>query len=203
MEEGPEPQEWVERAAEEHHHGHEHAQGQGHEPEAKAPDHTTAAITAAVLAVLAAIGSLLSGHAANQAILGQTKATDQWSYYQSKSTKGHIYEVAGELAQVLATSPGAGGSPVDQTKPVQDRFRVEAKRYDKEKEEIQAEAKKLEEESQHEFHKHHRYALGVASFQVGIVLASVSILVRFKPLQVLSLLAGIAGLACLGLGLIG
>jgi hypothetical protein len=197
MEEGPEPQEWVERAAEEHHgHGGEH--GHGHEPEAKPPDHTAAAITAAALAVLAAIGSLLSGHAANQAILAQTKATDQWSYYQSKSTKGHIYEVAGELASALAASSGSG----EQAKTAQDRFRAEAKRYEKEKEEIQAEARKLEEESGHEFHKHHRYALGVATFQVGIVLASVSILVRFKPLQVLSLLAGVIGLVCLGLGLI-
>ena len=52
---------------------------------------TVSAVTAAVLAVLAAIGSLLSGHAVNQAILEQTKATDQWAYYQTKSTKGHVY----------------------------------------------------------------------------------------------------------------
>ena len=54
------------------------------------------AVTAAVLAVLAAIGSLLSaGHAVNQAILEQTKATDQWAFYQAKSTKSHVYQVGG------------------------------------------------------------------------------------------------------------
>ena len=67
MEEGPEPQEWVERAAEEHH--HEPGPGHAHAAEGKRPDHTASAVTAAVLAVMAAVGSLLSGHAANQAIL--------------------------------------------------------------------------------------------------------------------------------------
>jgi hypothetical protein len=192
MEEGPEPQEWVERAAEEHHHGHAH--GDAHEPGAKPPDHTASAITAAVLAVLAAIGSLLSGHAANQAILIQTKATDSWAYYQAKSTKGHLYEVASEL--VTALSPAQGGT----AGTAHEHFRKESQRYEKEKEELQAEAKALEHESQHEFHKHHRFALGVAIFQVGIVLASVSILVKFKPLYVMSVTAGVVGLVCVGLG---
>jgi Domain of unknown function (DUF4337) len=192
MEEGPEPQEWVERAAEEHHHGHGH--GDAHEVGMKLANHTASAITAAVLAVLAAIGSLLSGHAANQAILMQTRASDQWSYYQAKSTKGHLYEVAGEL--VTALSPAQGGAAA----PAREHFRQQSQRYDKEKEELQGEAKALEQESQHEFQKHQKFALGVAIFQVGIVLASVSILVKFKPLYVLSVVAGVVGLVCVGLG---
>ena len=68
MEEGPEPHEWVERTAEEHHHSESHG-----EP----PGRMVPAITAAVLAVFAAFGSLLSGHAANEAILAQNRATDQ------------------------------------------------------------------------------------------------------------------------------
>jgi hypothetical protein len=196
VEEGPEPQEWVERVAEEHHHAH----GKEHANEAGGPDKMIAAITAAVLAVMAALGSLLSGHAANQAILAQTKATDQWSYYQAKSTKGHIYGVAGELAKALAgNGPGVQSS---QAAASVERFDKEAKRYDQEKEEIQSEAKKLEEESRHEFHKHHNFALGVAMFQVGIVLASVSILVRFRALHILSLVAGAAGLICEVMGLV-
>ena len=68
MEEGPEPQEWVEKAAEEGHHGPAHA------TEGRT---MASAITAAVLAVLAAAGSLLSGHAANEAILAQTRAAER------------------------------------------------------------------------------------------------------------------------------
>lgn len=194
MEEGPEPQEWVERAAEEHHHAGEHAAGE------KRAGMMASAITAAVLAVSAAVGALLSGHAANQAIIAQTKASDQWSYFQSKSTKGHIYKVAAEI--VSALSPTAGGAQAESVKTTLDRFRTESARYGREDEEIKREAEGLEAESRHEFRKHHLFALGIASFQVGIVLASVSILVRYRVLYFLSLAAGAIGLAWLIAGLL-
>ena len=153
------------------------------------------AITAAVLAVLAAIGSLMSGHAANQAILAQSQATDQWAYFQAKSTKGHLYEVSAEVVQALA------GPDLGRVTPSLDRFRDEAKRFDAEKEEVRHKAEHLEAESRHEFEKHHRFAVGIAAFQVGIVLASVSILVGYRPLYLTSLLAGAAGLVMVILGL--
>jgi hypothetical protein len=188
MEEGPEPQEWVERAAEEHHHGHSEAAGQH-------GAHTVPAITAAVLAVLAALGSLLSGHAANQAILAMTRASDQWSYFQAKSTKGHLYEVGAEVVSAL------GQARPDQPTAAIEHFQKEAKRYEHEKAQIEREAERIQEESRHELLKHHRFALGVAAFQVGIVLASVSLLVRLKGLYALSLVAGATGLVALVMGL--
>jgi hypothetical protein len=190
MDEGPEPHEWVEKAAEEHHHDHAGPSG----------EMTLSAITAAVLAVLAAIGSLISGHAVNQAILAQTKATDQWSYYQAKSTKQQLYEVGAKLIEAL--SPSAGGGAAESRAGSLRQFQQERDRYDREKEEIKKEAENLEAESRHEFHKHHQFALGIACFQVGIVLASVSILVRNRVIYTLSLVSGAAGLICLIMGLV-
>ena len=83
------------------------------------------------------------------------------------------------------------------------QFQEERDRYDHEKDDIKKEAEDLEAESRHEFHKHHQFALGIACFQVGIVLASVSILVRLRPIYYLSLLAGAAGLVWLIMGLLG
>jgi len=197
MEEGPEPQEWVERAAEEHHHHH----AEGHEPEKSASSPKASAITAAVLAVLAAIGSLFSGHAANQAILAQSKATNQWAYHQAKSTKGHLYEVAGDIVKALSPSAAKGDNVL--TSQATARFAEEEHRYAKEKEEIRLEAEKLEDESREELHKHHRFATGVALLQVGIVLASVSILVRNRALYALSLVSAAVALGFLIAGLIG
>jgi hypothetical protein len=193
MEEGPEPQEWVERAAEEHHHGHT-------ESAREHRSHTVPAITAAVLAVLASLGSLLSGHAANEAILGVTRASDQWAFFQSKSTKGHLYEVGAEIVSAL----GQAALAAPEAKPDQAvaRLRAEAKRYESEKAEIEREAQLIHEESRREFRKHLRFAVGVAAFQVGIVLASVSLLVPLKGLYALSLAAGAVGLVCLVLGLL-
>jgi hypothetical protein len=194
MEEGPEPHEWVEKAAEEHHHGHERGDSSA------SGEMTLSAITAAVLAVLAAIGSLLSGHAVNQAILKQTQATDQWAYYQAKSTKQQLYEVGGKLIEALAPAPAAGTA--DARPATLRQFQEERDRYDQEKEDIKKKAEHLEAESRHEFHKHHQFALGIACFQVGIVLASVSILVRIRAIYYLSLLAGSAGLVWVIMGLL-
>jgi hypothetical protein len=187
----------VEKAAEEQHHGHEHGSaGRGNEM-------TVSAVTAAVLAVLAAFGSLLSGHAVNQAILDQTKATDQWAYYQAKSTKGHVYLVGGEIIKALSATQSPSTSASESHGQSLRHFQEETERYDREKEDIKKEAEHLEAESQHEFHKHHQFALGIACFQVGIVLASVSILVRIRAIYYLSLVAGAAGLVWTVLGLMG
>jgi hypothetical protein len=193
MDEGPEPHEWVEKAAEEHHHGHEAGTGSSRQ------ELTVSAVTAAILAVSAAIGSLLSGHAVNQAILAQTKATDQWAFYQAKSTKQQLYEVGGKLIRALSQSRGSSAGDQD---PVLKEFATEQERYNHEKEEIKTVAEEYEAESRHEFHKHHQYALGIACFQVGIVLASVSILVRIRAIYYLSLLAGAAGIVFLVTGLL-
>jgi hypothetical protein len=187
MEEGLEPHEVIERTVE--HHGHESGHAAKH---GNATTHS--AITAAVLAVLAAAGSLLSGHAANQAILKQSEASDQWAFYQAKSTKGHLYEVGREIVAVLAgTAPDAKSSL--------DRFDQQRSKYDQEKEPIKAKAEELEKESRHEFSQHHYYSLGIASFQVGIVLASISILVRHRAAWWLSLVAGVLGIMFLSRGL--
>jgi len=195
MEEGPEPQEWVERSVEHQHHHHaEHPA-----PEATRQTTMLYAITAAILAVFAAFGSLLSGHEANQAIIHQTQATDQWSYYQSKSTKGHVYEVGKEIVRALATAQGpAELAKIQQTL---ETFEQQVSKYESQKADSEKEARKKEQESQHEFQKHHYYALGIAAFQIGIVLASISILVRYRLLWFASLFAGLVGIGFLGRGM--
>jgi gas vesicle protein len=184
MEEGLEPHEVIERTAEQRHHIHA-------KPQSPA---TISAITAAILAVLAAAGSLLSGHAANQAILKQSQASDQWAYYQAKSTKGHLYEVGREIVTVLSRTSGESKPPVE-------RFEQQMSKYEQEREQIKKKAEELQNESQHEFGQHHYYSLGIASFQVGIVLASISILISHRAAWWLSLVSGLVGVLFLFQGL--
>ncbi len=193
MEEGPEPQEWVERSVEHHH----HADG-GHEAAGGRQTTTLSAITAAVLAVFAAFGSLLAGHEANQAILNLTRANDEWAYYQSKSTKGHVYEVGKEVVRAIVQ----GDEARTKVQPALDRFDKQIQKYDTEKSEISVKAKQLEQRSEHEFEKHHYFALGIAAFQIGIVLASISILVRYRLIWIASLFAGLVGTLFLVRGLV-
>src|SRR5438046_10494190 len=48
------------------------------------------ALSTAILAVLAAIAGLLSGKHANEAMMSQIEASDQWGYYQAKSIKASV-----------------------------------------------------------------------------------------------------------------
>src|ERR1044071_2667616 len=59
------------------------------------------ALSTAILAVLAAIAGLLSGKHANEAMMAQIEASDQWSYYQAKSIKASVLDA--KIA--LATTP--------------------------------------------------------------------------------------------------
>jgi hypothetical protein len=188
MEEGPEPHEPIEKTVEHHHHGG----GEAHEAAGRQAM-VLPAITAAVLAVFAAIGSLLSGHAANDALIAVTQSADRWAYFQSKSVKGHIYSVSREVVDALAADPARAGK-------ASARFQEQADKYEREKKEEEERAKELQHESDHELRKHHYYAFGVVAFQVGIVLSSISMLVRYRALYYLSLLAGAAGILSLAIG---
>jgi Domain of unknown function (DUF4337) len=210
MEEGPEPQELMEQVEETLHKKHASSEGEeeggGGSHRSK---HMRSAITAAVLAVLAAIGSLLSGHAANEAILLQTKASNQWSYFQAKSTKAHLYEVNKTLMQAFMHIVASNNNKQNvQAKPgehdplsdLSAQADSKMKGYEKDKTEIENKATELEKESAHAFGAHQMYSFGVACFQIGIVLASVSILVDSGLMYGLSITSGVIGVVLLIMG---
>jgi hypothetical protein len=197
MEEGPEPHEWIEKSVEHEHHEHEH----GHDDVAAKRAVTISAITAAVLAVCAALASLLSGHAANEAILEKTNAADHWSEFQANSTKGHMWDVGAAVAKAVTDTNGAsisGGS----LKSKLEKFEEESKKYSDKKEKVKIKAEEADHKSKHELEKHFRFSFGVAGFQVGIVLASISIMIRYRALWVCSLVCGGIGAVLVLLGLI-
>jgi hypothetical protein len=200
MEEGPEPQEFLEHVEHSLHEKHEE-HGEGHDEGGSGAKnkHMRSAITAAILAVFAALGSLLSGHAANEAILLQTKASDQWTYYQAKSTKSHLYEVNKTLIEALIQSKGDSKSAAN-LEELTKRIDGKMKGYEKEKSEIEEKATDLEKESSHEFAEHQMYSFAVACFQICIVLASVSILVDSSALYLSSVIGGVIGVGLLVYG---
>src|SRR5438128_5916836 len=56
------------------------------------------ALSTAILAVLAAIAGLLSGGHANEAMMSQIDASDQWGFYQAKSIKAAVLESKSSLS---------------------------------------------------------------------------------------------------------
>ena len=90
----------------------EHAEHVAHEGD---PFMSTVAMTIAVLAVIAAsVGSLESVETAatitskNESVLFQNKASDQWAFFQAKSIKKNMYEIAGVTNPDKQAILGAG-----------------------------------------------------------------------------------------------
>ena len=143
------------------------------------------ALSTALLAVLAAIAGLLSGRYVNEAMMNQIEASDQWSYYQSKSIK----------ASVLDAKMSFTGTPNES-----DRSKLD--RYEKEQEEIKSEAEHKEATAKSHFHKHEVFARGVTMFQIAIAIAAISALTKKRRFWIVSLLFGIVGCAFLVLAAI-
>src|SRR3979411_1085285 len=78
-----------------HEHIHHHAEHGG------PPWISWEALSTAILAVLAAISGLLSGKHANEAMMSQIQASDQWAYYQAKGIKAAILEAKTTLAEAV------------------------------------------------------------------------------------------------------
>jgi len=134
------------------------------------------ALSTAILAVLAAIASLLSGEYANEAMMNQIEAADQWSYYQAKGIKSEVVDVK------IALSGAPNES--DESK---------RRRYEKEQEEIKSEAERKQVAAKSDFHKHEVFARGVTMFQIAIAIAAISALTRKRSFWVVSLVFGAIG----------
>src|SRR5436190_14313465 len=116
---------------------HLHEEIEHHAEHGGAPWISWVALSTAILAVLAAIAGLLSGHHANEAMMNQIEASDQWAYYQAKSIKASVLDAKMSLA--------ATATDTDKEKAAQ---------YQEEQSEIKAEAERKQAEAKTNFHKH-------------------------------------------------
>lgn len=145
---------------------------------------------AVMTAIMATVGALFSYQAGstesaaginkNNAAIKKTEASNQWNYYQAKSSRQN-------LAELAATIPG-----VDSAK-----YHAAAERYKSEKEDIRKIAEKLEEEakewdevSEANLHQHHRWAQAMTAIQIAISMAAITLLTRKEWLKRISYSAG-------------
>jgi hypothetical protein len=129
----------------------------------------------------------------NDAVLLQSKASDQWSYYQAQSSKGHLMELAAEL------------STPDRRKFYQDQI----SKYEDRKKEISAKAHELEKQveeanvhSEAREHPQHLFGQALAWLSVAISLAAITSLTGSRRLFVLAGLMGAAGVGVSIFGLL-
>ena len=144
---------------------HEHAEHAAHD-RSMAP----VSLTMAVLAVLVAVASLLGHRAHTEEVILQNKSTDQWAYYQAKNIRRHTDQLFADFASVMSASdPKRLGE-------LREKYQAEANSYRDQQNEIEAEAKKLEQETNHERRRSDRYDLSEVFLEVGLVVTSITLL---------------------------
>jgi hypothetical protein len=158
-------------------------------------------LSTAIIAVFAAVASLESGANSNDAILekndavlNQTKASDQWALYQAKAIRATV--VNGESEFALASNPALAG-----------KLRDEGARLKGEQAPLAEQARALEEQvethnarAERLLGRHHRFAIAVTLFQIAVALCAIAALMKKKPLWLVALGASAIGLVLFVLG---
>ena len=147
------------------------------------------ALSTAVIAVLAAITGLLAATHADEAMLSQIHASDQWAFYQAKGIKSDILSSSNKILVTLGKQPIA-----------EDAEKVKDNK--KEQVEIKKEAEKFQAESVAHGEKHGIFAHGVTLFQIAIAIGAISIIVKRKSLWVASMCFACVGVFFLLQGLL-
>jgi hypothetical protein len=129
-------------------------------------------LTMSILAVLVAGATLLGHRAHTEELLLQTRATDQWAYYQAKNIRLHEVQGIADLLGALVPQEKK------ETLAVRDKYLKEVERYQNDKEDISEKAKELEKERDVASRRADRFDGGEALLQVGLVICSVTMLTR-------------------------
>lgn len=153
------------------------------------------ALTTVALAVCATLATFKGGQYSTRSVMSQSQASDQWAYYQAKSIKGYLYEGQRDGLDFDMKKQGEGMSGemkkiyIDKINGHNDRL----KRYEQEKEDILQDAKRLERvRDQSQLHSQ-SFGMAVIFLQIGILLSSISALLKKKPLWVLGSGVGVCG----------
>jgi cell division protein FtsB len=145
-------------------------------------------LTMAVLAVLLAAATLMSHRSHTEEILLQNRATDQWSYYQAKNVRRATME---EIVDLLGVASVRDPEAAAQLK---EKYTKNIERYRDEQTEIQAEAKKLEDERTKLSNRADRFDLGEGFLEVAIVITSITLLTRRRMFWFFGSMIGVLGI---------
>ena len=142
-------------------------------------------LTIVIVAVIAAIAAQWSGKYGSRVQISQAQASDQWSFYQSKSIKQHLFEVS---RTQLAKSGNAADPEIAKE---QKKFEDTVARYEREKAGIKAKAEALEQVRDDSGRRGSRMGLACSLLSVAIAMASICTVTKKKPLWFVAI--GLAG----------
>jgi hypothetical protein len=164
------------------------------------------ALVIAVMALLLAFSETLGKSAQTEAMNLNIQASDLWNFFQAKTIRRTVLLTAAEakIAESAATEAALANEPI--AKQIAE-WQKTAARYRSEPEtkegttELSERAKDAEHERDTLLARYHNYELASAAFQIGIVLASATIITGIMALAWIAGGLGVIGLAFMAVGL--
>jgi hypothetical protein len=187
----------------------EHGGGHGHEGSKEL--NKRIALLIAVLALFLAFSETLGKSAQTAALNYQIEASNLWNFFQAKNIRRTSTLIAAEqtkLSLPAVTDPdqkAALQKQVDDWNKTAARYRSEPEAADGKGEGTVELSRRAIEEQHHRdvsLAKYHHYEFASAAFQIGIVLASATVITGMIALTYLSVGLGLIGIAFMALGLI-
>jgi hypothetical protein len=157
------------------------------------------ALLIAVLALFLSFSETLGKSAQTEAIGANVKSADTWAFSQAKDIRRTVLTTAADQMLLLTASVTDPTAKQAIDKQVE-TWRKTAARYESDPQtgeglkELRVRAKEEEEERDLALAKYHHYELASAAFQVGIVLASATVITGIVALAWLGGALGIVGL---------
>ena len=179
---------------------------QAEHTEHAAGENRNIALLIAIIALCLALSETLGKGAQTESIAKNVEASNLWAFFQAKSIRRTTVQTAAEQAKL-----GLGAATDDTTKAALqkqiDEWQKTAARYRSEPEtkegteQLAERAKASEEERDLAQAKYHHYELASAAFQIGIVLASATIITGMVALAWISGLLTLVGIGFTALGI--
>jgi uncharacterized protein HemX len=164
------------------------------------------ALLIAIMALFLAFSETLGKGAQTESISKNVEASNLWAFFQAKSIRRTVVQATSEHAKLSLGLSGDEAQKAALAKQIED-WQKTAARYRSEPETGEG-SEQLAERAKHAEHdrdlamaRYHHYELASAAFQIGIVLASATIITGMVALSWISGLLTIAGLAFTAIGL--
>jgi len=164
------------------------------------------ALLIAVIALFLAISETFGKSAQTAAISDNVQSSNLWAFFQAKTVRMTEVRTAAEAMVVEAEATSDPALKAAMTRQIE-AWRETAARYDDEPEtgegrkQLMARAEAAEHSRDTNMAKYHHFELASAAFQVGIVLASASVITGMMALAFVAGALSIGGLVLMGIGL--
>jgi Domain of unknown function (DUF4337) len=169
------------------------------------------ALLIAVIALFLAFSETLGKSAQTSALNYQIEASNLWNFFQAKNIRRTSTIVATEQMKVDVVGATSDAQKAAMTKQIEEWTKTAA-RYRSEPEAangkgegtVELARRALEEQAKRDdaLAKYHHYEVASAAFQIGIVLASATVITGMVALAYLAVGLGLLGVAFMAIGLL-